>query len=487
MKTKLNPFFVLVLCALLLSSIAQALEVLEPGYVVQTYSSYPFGVPVEKRGNPRGLTFGPEGNLYVSHWEDYPSPGAIYRISPDGTAEKWLGDLGTPRRIVWTGGTEYGDYLYLADGTLGGILRIELNGTLSTFISMSGGPHSLALDTAGGYEGLLYVATRSPDRIYSVTPSGQLALFSNFPGSVRNGHVDLTFDPGTDYGGLMYAAIYNTSGWGGVYSYDQDGTGERFAPAIVSARGVVVDPVGLFGGKMFIAGQLDFSGPLDTIWRAGSDESLSEFAVATLGSYIWAFTFGPDGAMYVPEYSLEKQTVFISRIIPYPVREVAVDIKPTGCPNPLNLRSGGVLPVAILGGEDFDVSDIDIASVRLAGVAPMRSGMEDVAGAVIGGNGCDCDESGADGFVDLSLKFKKQDIVEVLSTSGHDLIEGAELTLMVTAALNGDTAVEGGDCVVIVGKVPNSLAARKSDVNGDGMVDFLDFSRLAGYWLEPAL
>ena len=30
--------------------------------------------------------------------------------------------------------------------------------------------------------------------------------------------------------------------------------------------------------------------------------------------------------------------------------EITVDIKPGSCPNPLNLKSNGVLPVAILGG-----------------------------------------------------------------------------------------------------------------------------------------
>ncbi len=63
---------------------------------------------------------------------------------------------------------------------------------------------------------------------------------------------------------------------------------------------------------------------------------------------------------------------------------VAVDIKPGSCPNPLNVESKGMLPVAILGSEDFDVTDIDIAPTRLAGVPPIRSSLEDVAGPVVG-------------------------------------------------------------------------------------------------------
>ena len=56
--------------------------------------------------------------------------------------------------------------------------------------------------------------------------------------------------------------------------------------------------------------------------------------------------------------------------------EVYVDIKPGGCPNSLNLGSRGVLPVAILGTDTFDVVDVDISTVRLVGVVPLRSSFE---------------------------------------------------------------------------------------------------------------
>lgn len=48
--------------------------------------------------------------------------------------------------------------------------------------------------------------------------------------------------------------------------------------------------------------------------------------------------------------------------------DIGIDIKPGSCPNPVNIKSKGVFPVAILGTEDFDVDTIDIASIRLAGV-----------------------------------------------------------------------------------------------------------------------
>ena len=87
---------------------------------------------------------------------------------------------------------------------------------------------------------------------------------------------------------------------------------------------------------------------------------------------------------------------------------VAIDIKPESCPNPLNVESKGVFPVAIAGTNDFDVTDIDIASVRLEGVAPDRSAIEDVTNEFYPP---DCFEDGFDGLDDLTLKFERFEIV----------------------------------------------------------------------------
>lgn len=97
---------------------------------------------------------------------------------------------------------------------------------------------------------------------------------------------------------------------------------------------------------------------------------------------------------------------------------VNVDIKPTSCPNPINFKSKGVLPVAILGTEDFDVTTIDPASVELMGVSPLRWKIDDVATPYDGEitEGCCecCTEEGPDGYADLALKFSTQEIVAAL-------------------------------------------------------------------------
>ena len=164
-----------------------------------------------------------------------------------------------------------------------------------------------------------------------------------------------------------------------------------------------------------------------------------------------------------------------------------IDIRPTSCPNPLNLDSRGVLPVAVLGSEGFEVDTIDTASVRLAGASPIRSSYEDVAPPPSDSSDCQCTTEGPDGYIDLNLKFKTEQIVELLLSTHPQLVDGDVLVLTLTGVLNDATPVEGADCVTVVGRVPKPLAAKRSDINGDGIVNILDLSMLAEYWLEAAL
>jgi hypothetical protein len=111
-----------------------------------------------------------------------------------------------------------------------------------------------------------------------------------------------------------------------------------------------------------------------------------------------------------------------------------LDIKPGSCPNPVNPRSRGRIPIAIVGGGEFDVSEIDLSTIALtrsgdpARVYPVRVSVEDVATPHMGGP-CACSESGADGTDDLVLHFETQDIVSTLSLDSADE-EVLELTVV---------------------------------------------------------
>ncbi len=133
--------------------------------------------------------------------------------------------------------------------------------------------------------------------------------------------------------------------------------------------------------------------------------------------------------------------------------------------------------MAILGSEDFDVNTVDIASIRLAGVAPIRSSYEDVAAPVSDANECGCSTEGPDGFPDLTLKFETQMIVGAIGEVDH----GDELVLELTGVLSDETLIEGSDCIIIRGR---HKPINRFDFDSDGMVDMADFAAFAENWLQ---
>jgi hypothetical protein len=152
-----------------------------------------------------------------------------------------------------------------------------------------------------------------------------------------------------------------------------------------------------------------------------------------------------------------------------PVVAGTLDIKPGTCKNPFNIKlfdfitsgnpkKGGVMPVAILGGDGFDVTDIDISSIRLNGVAPLRQGQSycDVAGLGEGDGDCNCTTEGPDGYSDLLLKFSNQEIAAtrlILSIP----VPGEKWTLTMTGELDDGTDFQFSDCVTFVGEPPRSV------------------------------
>jgi hypothetical protein len=135
---------------------------------------------------------------------------------------------------------------------------------------------------------------------------------------------------------------------------------------------------------------------------------------------------------------------------------VYVDIKPGSCPNPLNVKSKGVLPVAVLGTEDFDVTTIDPATIELTledveeGVSPLRWNYEDVA-TPFEGELCDCHELEGDGYMDLTLKFDTQELVEELELC-DDFDDGEEVHLIITGKLYDGKEIKGEDCIRVLEK-----------------------------------
>jgi hypothetical protein len=188
---------------------------------------------------------------------------------------------------------------------------------------------------------------------------------------------------------------------------------------------------------------------------------------------------GNHGRLGSGPYGDDSDPMWVASDAPVGVCPVicAVDIKPGSCPNPVNVKSHGVVPVAVLGSEDFDVSLVDGVSIQLVGVSAIRSGYEDVGAPVADGNECGWSEAGPDGFVDLTVKFETQEIVQALG----DVNDGDVLPLMLTGVLEDGTPIEGTDCIVIRGKFK---PFNKGDINRDRLVNVIDFAIMAESWLE---
>ena len=125
---------------------------------------------------------------------------------------------------------------------------------------------------------------------------------------------------------------------------------------------------------------------------------------------------------------------------------VSIDIVPGKCPNAINAKGNGPLLVAICGSDVVDVNDIDVASIEIFGVKPVRSCYRDAAAvdpeAV---EDCLCVEERRDGVTDLLLRFKKQDILKAIGP----IQDGDNILLTLTGFLKDETPIEGNDCIII--------------------------------------
>ena len=170
------------------------------------------------------------------------------------------------------------------------------------------------------------------------------------------------------------------------------------------------------------------------------------------------------------DQSPEEPGTYINPTIP-----VAFDVKPTSCPNPLNTSKAAadevemdpgtvhnyvlptetdfadkrpILPTAILGTADFDVTKIDPETIRLMGVPAKRWSLEDVA-TPVGEEvpDCHCITDGPDGLTDLTVKFDKDDLVAALG----EVYDRDTIPVTVTGELHDGTPFTGTDCVIILG------------------------------------
>jgi len=112
------------------------------------------------------------------------------------------------------------------------------------------------------------------------------------------------------------------------------------------------------------------------------------------------------------------------------VLSVVIDIKPDGYPNSINPYARGVIPVALLGSDTFDIADIDVSTLAFgpsgASIAHMHGHLQDV---------------NLDGFMDLVTHYRTQDT---------GIVCGDESATLTGETLDGQP-LEGSDSINTVG------------------------------------
>jgi hypothetical protein len=84
---------------------------------------------------------------------------------------------------------------------------------------------------------------------------------------------------------------------------------------------------------------------------------------------------------------------------------VQIDIKPNSYPNSVNINGNGIIPVAILGSSDFDVTLIDTSSLIFEGLSVRTKGNGDTQCSVKDVTGANMPEGEPDGYDDLVCQF----------------------------------------------------------------------------------
>lgn len=248
------------------------------------------------------------------------------------------------------------------------------------------------------------------------------------------GHSLITIDPITGVGTLV-ANLWSSSGWVfsfvGAIEFLRDGT-------LIGA-----DMDDASGGPTTLLTIDPTDGDATAIGDIGWDsvEGMSLSSDGRLFGVAGALDLNPGTLIEIdpenlPGSSVQEITPDASRPLDglaAPRRDlIAIDIKPGGYPNCFNVNGHGVIPVAILGSDVFDVTQIDIDSLIFEGLEVRVRGQ--------GKPLCAFEYSNSDGFLDLVCHFEDEESAWT----------GDSSFAWVSGELDDGTWFEGYDSICIV-------------------------------------
>jgi sugar lactone lactonase YvrE len=263
----------------------------------------------------RDMVCDSQGNLYLTH----EATGTINKVSPAGEVTVgWVKSLANPCGIEYTGGSTYGDYLYVNTSNNGSIYKIGLDGSKTLLTSSITGSTMIALDRDGYYGNKLYATTSTSDRIYSVSENGSSQVFCNYFYNLSGCIQGIATAPKGTYNNSMYISTWypkdiNRSG---ILAVDQNGNPRLFNFKLMAGFAINFDTSGFFDNALFVAAQETFGEPW-SIYRLDENGLATKFATSNTSALL-GFAFGPNGSMYIHEFDYSTARIWEISAIPEP-------------------------------------------------------------------------------------------------------------------------------------------------------------------------
>jgi len=389
-------------------------------------------------------------DVFANSWTTLDYPGADHTIARDIDGSNIVG------YYAYNDNTGRG-HGFLYDGT--NWTSIDYPGALETSVWGVEGSNIVGYyyDSSSNNHGFLYDGTNwttldypgaKYTKVYGIDGSNIVGRYLDSSNNIHGFLYDGTNWTTLDYPGAIRSkpkAIDGSNIVGHYYDGDEHGflyDGTNWTT--LDYPGATQTEVHGIDGSKIVGAYYDASDPHSSFYD-GTNWTTIDYP----GS-IYGRAYGIDGNNIVGYYYDGSAWRGFLYVAPIPPEIVSIDIIPKACPNECPIKGGGSVVVAILGTADFDVTSIDPTSVRLEGVAPVRSSLKDKSGPVVvpPPTECECTTEGRDGFIDLCLKFDKKALISALVEVNVD----QEYVLTLSGVLNDGTPIEGKDCIVFVKK-----------------------------------